>query len=183
MSGSSSKKGGKKNSKKSGKAGSEADESSSVKNEKGKSKKKRALQAKPVTPESVHWFYYYFCCFCVLPKKFRKNKRKMELERVEQMERDARESATSEAPMDIVAKEAPSLRYKAAVKIQSLVRGCQARQAMTDYWQTAIAEASEHWLKIIRAREMAWLEKERALVARKQVCVYAKLFLLRTQCH
>eukprot|EP01032_Pedospumella_encystans_P025989 gene25989-29356_t len=39
---------------------------------------------------------------------------------------------------------------------------------MSEYWKEALEEANAHWLKIVRAKELAWLIEERKLVARKQ---------------
>lgn len=105
---------------------------------------------------------YYFCCLCLLPKRFRKAKRR------------AQQQLQSAIPVDaevlpeqtIVSKDDKTI---AAIKIQSVMRGFQGRQAMKEYWRMAIEEESAYWLAIIRARELAWLEKERRIVARKQV--------------
>lgn len=104
---------------------------------------------------------YYFCCLCLLPKRFRKAKRK------------AKQQIQIAVPVeaDIQPDQTASKDEKkiAATKIQSVIRGFQGRQAMKEYWRMAIEEESAYWLAIIRARELAWLEKERRIVARKQV--------------
>lgn len=130
----------------------------------------RAEKAEVPEAQPVPWYLYYFCCFCVLPKKFRKSKRRLERERMERDARAAMEASSSlEAPPEVNPEVIVSEKHRAAVKIQAVVRGFQARQAVEEYWQHAISEASEHWLKIVRARELAWLEKERVIIARKQV--------------
>jgi hypothetical protein len=162
-------------------SGDKSEKNASKKNRSGKSGKSgKVAKVKPVVAEPVPWIYYYFCCFCVLPKKFRKNKRKMEQERREEEERVAREAAAAAAAEvpEPPGKFEPSIQHRAAVKIQALIRGYQAKQAMDEYWQLAVAEASDYWMQVIREREMAWLEKERKIVARKQV----NFVLCSTQC-
>ena len=104
---------------------------------------------------------YYFCCLCLLPKRFRKEKRKAQrkIQNAVPVEAEAQ-------PDQTISKDEKKI---AATKIQAVVRGFQGRQAMKEYWSAAIEEESVYWLAIIRARELAWLEKERRIVARKQV--------------
>jgi len=130
-----------------------------------KLKKKKSIVVVEEKPKSS-FLSYYFCCFCILPKRSRKQKRKLERERLERpnsVETDDDEESKEES----VAPDAS--KQSAAVKIQSLVRGIQTRALMTEYWKEALEEANAHWLKIVRARELAWLIEERKLVARKQV--------------
>lgn len=109
---------------------------------------------------------YYFCCFCVLPKQTRKLKRKAEKARQERKE----SIATSEEEDGDDDSDDETEAATAAIKIQALIRGFQTRGLMSEYWKEALEEANAHWLKIVRAKELAWLIEERKLVARKQVC-------------
>jgi hypothetical protein len=147
-------------SKKSQKTGSKKSKSS-------KKEKEKAVKPEVAVAEPVPFLLYYFCCFCILPKKFRKDKRRIEREK--KAEQEAAEDY--EAPVEEVEVDLKKVDPKTAAvtKIQAMVRGYQAKEAMKEYWQEAVHEASQHWLQIVRARELAWLERERAIVARKQV--------------
>lgn len=108
---------------------------------------------------------YYFCCFCILPKQTRKLKRKAEKARLETEE----SIGTYEDEDDDDDSDDETEANTAATKIQARVRGFQTRGLMSEYWKEALEEANAHWLKIVRAKELAWLIEERKLVARKQV--------------
>jgi C4-dicarboxylate-specific signal transduction histidine kinase len=152
-------------SKKRPKSGSKKNSSS----KKEKKDKEKAAKPEVAVAEPVHFLLYYFCCFCILPKKFRKDKRRIEREkRAQQDAVEETEVAVDDGAADLKAVDP---KVVAATKIQAMVRGYQAKEAMKEYWQDALHEASQHWLQIVRARELAWLERERAIVARKQVSV------------
>ena len=139
---------------------------SKSKKKSGSDKKGQQLPA----AQPVPW-YLYFCCFCILPKKFRKNKRKLDHE-AKLKEKVDSEVIAGENVLEPDGQTEPSIQHLAATKIQSIIRRYQAMDAIKEYRHEALKEANEHWMKIVRARELAWLEKERIIVARKQVCVY-----------
>ena len=120
----------------------------------------------PSTP--VLWVYKYFCCFCILPRKFRKNRRKMEADKLREQELSDLERSAQEVVVPLPTEQTIDIQATAAIKIQAIIRGFQGRQAMKEYWEDAISKENAYWLAIVRARELAWLEKERAIVARKQ---------------
>lgn len=134
------------------------------------SKKLKKIKSTVVAEEkpTSSFFSYYFCCFCILPKRSRKLKRKLEKERLERP--SSVETDNDEEGSEDDSVEPNASKKNAVIKIQSLVRGVQTRALMQEYWKEALEEANAHWLKIVRARELAWLIEERKLVARKQVC-------------
>lgn len=138
-------------------------------------KKPKAAQGKVALEEEPtrNLLTYYFCCFCILPKRTRKLKR-----RAEKASQELEESVETyeDEDEDEDSDDEREERVAAAVRIQSLVRGFQTRGLMSEYWKEALEEANAHWLKIVRARELAWLIEERKLVARKQVCTATQFY-------
>lgn len=122
----------------------------------------------------------YLCCLCLLPKRFRKEKRRTEREK--KLHEQANQPViadNSEMQVTSTLGNKTDGTVNAVIKMQAVVRGFQGRRVMREWWRAAIEEESAYWLSIIRARELAWLEEERRVVARKQVWHYLD-FVLRT---